>query len=96
MKNILVRPLITEKVATLNEKGRYGFVVATKANKVEIKKAIEKLYGVKVEEINTMIARGKTKSKQSKSGVLSGRTNSYKKAIVKVAEGEVIDIYSGI
>lgn len=96
MKNILVRPLITEKVATLNEKGRYGFVVAMKSNKVEIKKAIEKLYGVKVEEINTMIARGKTKSKQSKSGVLSGRTNSYKKAIVKVAEGEVIDIYSGI
>jgi large subunit ribosomal protein L23 len=96
MKNILIKPLITEKVATLNEKGRYGFVVATKANKVEIKKAIEKLYGVKVEEINTMIARGKTKSKQSKSGVLSGRTNSYKKAIVKVAEGEVIDIYSGI
>jgi len=96
MKNILVKPLITEKVAKLNEKGRYGFVVATKANKVEIKKAIEKLYGVKVEEINTMIARGKTKSKQSKSGVLSGRTNSYKKAIVKVAEGEVIDIYSGI
>ena len=96
MKNILIRPLITEKVATLNEKGRYGFVVATKANKVEIKKAIEKLYGVNVEEINTMIARGKTKSKQSKSGVLSGRTNSYKKAIVKVAEGEVIDIYSGI
>ena len=96
MKNILIRPLITEKVATLNEKGRYGFVVATKANKVEIKKAIEKLYGVNVEEINTMIARGKTKSKQSKSGVLTGRTNSYKKAIVKVAEGEVIDIYSGI
>ncbi len=96
MKNILVRPLITEKVATLNEKGRYGFVVAMKSNKVEIKKAIEKLYGVKVEEINTMIARGKTKSKQSKSGVLNGRTNSYKKAIVKVAEGEVIDIYSGI
>ena len=96
MKNILIKPLITEKVAVLNEKGRYGFVVATKANKVEIKKAIEKLYGVNVEEINTMICRGKTKSRQSKSGVLSGRTNTYKKAIVKVAEGEVIDIYSGI
>lgn len=96
MKNILIRPLITEKVAVLNEKGKYGFVVAMKANKVEIKKAIEKLYGVNVEEINTMIARGKTKSKQSRSGVLTGRTNSYKKAIVKVAEGEVIDIYSGI
>ena len=96
MKQLIKKPLITEKVAALNEKGKYGFVVAMKSNKVEIKKAIEKLYGVKVEEINTMIARGKTKSKQSKSGVLSGRTNSYKKAIVKVAEGEVIDIYSGI
>ncbi|HSZ25540.1 MAG TPA: 50S ribosomal protein L23 [Cytophagaceae bacterium] len=96
MKNILIKPLITEKVAVLNEKGKYGFVVATRSNKVEIKKAIEKLYGVNVEEINTMICRGKTKSRQSKSGVLSGRTNSYKKAIVKVAEGEVIDIYSGI
>ncbi len=96
MKNILVKPLITEKVAILNEKGKYGFVVATKANKVEIKKAIEKLYGVNVEEINTMIVRGKSKTRHSKSGVLSGRTKSYKKAIVKVAEGEVIDIYSGI
>ncbi len=96
MKNILVKPLITEKVAVLNEQGKYGFVVATKANKVEIKKAIEKLYGVNVEEINTMVVRGKSKSRHSKSGVLSGRTNTYKKAIVKVAEGEVIDIYSGI
>jgi large subunit ribosomal protein L23 len=96
MKNILIKPLITEKVAVLNEKGKYGFVVATKANKVEIKKAIEKLYGVNVEEINTMICRGKSKSRHSKTGVLTGRTPSYKKAIVKVAEGEVIDIYSGI
>ena len=96
MKNILVKPLITEKVAVLNEKGRYGFVVATRANKVEIKKAIEKLYGVNVEEINTMICRGKSKTRHSKSGVLSGQTKSYKKAIVKVAEGEVIDIYCGI
>jgi large subunit ribosomal protein L23 len=96
MKNILIKPLITEKVAVLNEKGKYGFVVAKKANKVEIKKAIEKLYGVNVEEINTMIYRGKTKTRYSKSGMLSGRTDSYKKAIVKVAEGEVIDIYSGI
>lgn len=96
MINILVKPLITEKAASLNEAGKYGFVVATKANKVEIKKAIEKLYGVNVQEINTLICRGKTKSKYSKSGVLAGRTKTYKKAIVKVAEGEVIDIYSGI
>ncbi len=94
--SILIRPLITEKVAALNEKGKYGFVVAKKANKVEIKKAIEKLYGVNVEEINTMIYRGKAKSRYTKSGTASGKTSSYKKAIVKVAEGEVIDIYSGI
>jgi large subunit ribosomal protein L23 len=94
--DIIIRPLITEKVAVLNEKGKYGFVVAKKANKVEIKKAIEKMYGVNIETVNTIISRGKSKSRSSKGGVLSGKTASYKKAIVKVADGEIIDIYSGI
>jgi large subunit ribosomal protein L23 len=94
--SILIKPLITEKVTSLNEKGKYGFVVDKKSNKVEIKNAIEKNYGVNVKEINTMICRGKSKIKYTKSGFVKGGLSSYKKAIVKVADGEVIDFYSGI
>jgi large subunit ribosomal protein L23 len=93
---ILVKPLVTEKISALNEEGRYGFVVANKANKIQIKQAVEAMYGVTVEDVNTMRYQGKTKSRNTKSGMISGRTASYKKAIVKVAEGEVIDFYSGI
>ena len=96
MENILIKPLVTEKVASLNEKGSYGFIVDKKANKIQIKKAVEKTYGVNVEQVNTMRYAGKFKSRYTKAGVLSGRTPSYKKAIVKVAEGEIIDFYSGI
>ena len=94
--SVLKRPLITEKVSTLNESGKYGFIVAKNANKVEIKKEVEKMYGVTVESVNTMIYQGKKKSRYTKSKVVSGRTASYKKAIVTVADGEVIDFYSGI
>lgn len=94
--SILIKPLITEKVAALNEDGKYGFIVDKDANKVEIKKAVEEAYGVKVESVNTTIAAGKPKSRYTKSSIISGRTSSYKKAIVKVAEGDIIDFYSGI
>lgn len=94
--SILIKPLITEKVAALNEDGKYGFIVDKDANKVEIKKAVEEAYGVKVENVNTTIAAGKPKSRYTKSSIISGRTSSYKKAIVKVAEGDIIDFYSGI
>jgi large subunit ribosomal protein L23 len=94
--SILIKPLITEKVAALNENGKYGFIVDKDANKVEIKKAVEEAYGVKVENVNTTIAAGKPKSRYTKSSIISGRTSSYKKAIVKVAEGDIIDFYSGI
>jgi large subunit ribosomal protein L23 len=94
--SILKKPLVTEKISALNEKGKYGFVVDTTANKVEIKKAVEKRYGVTVEEVRTMRYLGKFKTRYSKSKVISGRTKSFKKAIVTVAEGEVIDFYSGI
>ncbi len=94
--SVLIKPLITEKISALNEEGRYGFVVAMKSNKIQIKKAVEEMYGVTVESVNTMRYQGKSKSKFTKSGLISGRTNSYKKAIVKVAEGEVIDFYSGV
>jgi len=94
--SVLKKPLITEKVSTLNESGKYGFIVDMNANKVEIKKEVEKMYGVTVESVNTMKYQGKKKSRFTKSKVVSGRTAGYKKAIVSVAEGEVIDFYSGI
>jgi large subunit ribosomal protein L23 len=94
--SVLVKPLITEKISALNESGKYGFVVAKSANKVEIKKEIEQMYGVNVEKVATMIHPGKPKQRYTKSKVVSGRTASYKKAIVTLAEGEVIDFYSGI
>jgi large subunit ribosomal protein L23 len=93
---ILKKPLVTEKMTALNEKGKYAFEVAKTANKVEIKKAIEKLYGVTVEKVSTMRVQGKLKVKNTKAGVVSGRKPSYKKAIVSLKEGEFIDFYSGI
>ncbi|MCR6638084.1 MAG: 50S ribosomal protein L23 [Sporocytophaga sp.] len=96
MKNILIKPLVTEKVTVLNEKGKYGFVVDKSANKIQIKQAVEKQYGVNVEEVKTLIAPGKKKTRYTKAGIMSGKTSSYKKAIVKVAEGELIDFYGGL
>ncbi|HOX81695.1 MAG TPA: 50S ribosomal protein L23 [Chryseolinea sp.] len=94
--SVLKKPLVTEKVSALNEKGKYGFIVDTAANKVEIKKAVEKKYGVNVESVNTMNVMGKFKSRFTKAGVLSGRKPNYKKAIVTLAQGEVIDFYSNV
>mgnify|MGYP002777830527 FL=1 len=93
---ILIRPLLTEKYTTLNNQGKYGFEVELKANKVEIKKAVEKLYGVKVEGVQTMRQIGKQKSRSTRTRLTSGNTQTYKKAVVTVAEGEVIDFYEGI
>jgi len=94
--SILKRPLVTEKVSSLNEKGKYGFIVTADANKVEIKQAVEKQYGVNVEKVNTMKVMGKQKTRYTKTGILSGRRPGYKKAIVTLAQGEVIDFYSNV
>jgi large subunit ribosomal protein L23 len=94
---IIIKPIITEKMTALGEKlGRYGFVVDKRANKLQIKKAVKELYGVEVEEVNTMTYAGKKKSRNTKSGVLTGKTNSFKKAIITLAKGESIDFYSNI
>ncbi len=77
--SILKSPLVTEKVSALNEKGKYGFIVDARANKVEIKKAVEKLYGVNVESVNTMNVMGKLKTRYTKTGILAGRRPNYKK-----------------
>jgi large subunit ribosomal protein L23 len=97
MVDILIRPIVTEKMNLLSDKyGRYGFKVDKRANKYEIKKAIETIYGVKVESVNTMVYAGKVKSRFTKGGVISGRANAYKKAIVTLSKGENIDFYSNI
>jgi len=95
--NILIKPIITEKAtadAELNN--RYGFVVNKRANKVEIKKAVEATYEVSVEKVRTMNVRPNRKSRYTKTGVQTGKTNAYKKAIVQVAEGDTIDFYNNI
>lgn len=95
--NILIKPVITEKMTDLGEKlNRYGFIVHKKANKIQIKKAVEDFYGVDVVAVNTMNYSGREKSRFTKSGVISGRTSAFKKAIVTLAEGETIDFYSNI
>ena len=94
---IIIRPIITEKMTADSEKfNRYGFIVNPKANKIEIAKAVKEMYGVSVEKVNTMNYAGKKKSRYTKAGVISGKTNAYKKAIVVVAEGESIDFYNNI
>ena len=94
---IIIKPIVTEKMTELGEKlNRFGFVVDKKANKLQIKDAVEEMYSVTVTSVNTMVYGGKAKSRNTKSGVITGRTNSYKKAIVTLAEGESIDFYSNI
>ena len=95
--NILIKPIITEKATTDAElNNRYGFVVDTKANKVEIKKAVEAAYGVSVTKVRTINVRPDRRVRYTKSGIQTGKTNAYKKAIVQVAEGDTIDFYNNI
>lgn len=75
---------------------RYGFIVDKRANKIEIKKAVESFYNVKVLDVNTMNYSGKVKSRYTKAGFIQGRTNAYKKAIVTLAANDTIDFYSSI
>jgi large subunit ribosomal protein L23 len=96
-KIILVKPLITEKADSLSEsKSQYSFIVDKTANKVEIRKAVEQLYTVNVESVNTMIIPGKRKTRNTKKGVLHGRKPSYKKAIITLSAGETIDFFGDI
>ena len=94
---ILLKPIITEKMTAQGEDlNRYGFIVEKTANKLQIKKAVEELYGVTVASINTMRYGGKTKSRYTKTGIVRGKSSSYKKAIITLEEGETIDFYSNI
>ena len=94
---IIKKPVITEKMTAVSEKlNKYAFIVDKNANKIQIKKAIEKLYDVKVEAVNTMNYDGKKKSRYTKAGVISGRRPAFKKAVVTLKEGDTIDFFSNI
>ena len=95
--SVLKKPVVTEKYTALGEKlNQYGFIVSKRATKDEIKKEIEKIYEVGVAEVRTMNYAGKAKSKFTKRNSIKGRTDSYKKAIVKLKDGDTIDFYSNI
>jgi len=95
--NILLKPIVTEKMTSQGDKfNRYGFLVAKNANKLQIKKAVEELYSVTVDSVNTMRYGGKIKTRNTKSCLLVGKTAATKKAVVTLAEGNKIDFYSNI
>jgi large subunit ribosomal protein L23 len=95
--SIIIKPIITEKITKQSEiSNRFGFVVDKKANKIQIKNAVEATYGVTIVAINTMNVRPDRTTKYTKSGLISGKSNAYKKAIVQVQDGETIDFYNNI
>ena len=95
---IIIKPILTEKqtLITENRPNRFGFRVTPDANKLEIKKAVEGMYKVSVESVNTMYYSGKRKSRYTRSGIINGKQTAYKKAIVTLKEGEVIDFFTNI
>lgn len=96
-KEILIRPLVTEKAEVLENKNtQYSFVVNKKANKVEIKKAVESEFNVQVVSVNTLIIPAKTKNRNTRAGLITGRKSAFKKAIITLAPGEEIDYFGDI
>jgi len=96
-KRVLIKPIISEKAENLSgNAGQYSFVVNKKANKIEIRNAVEKMYGVNVSSVNTMIMPSKSRTRNTRSGVLKGSISAYKKAIVKLSNGEEIDFFGDI
>ena len=94
---VIIKPIVTEKMTMLTEKlNRYGFQVNPDANKLQIKKAVEEMYNVTVTDVNTANYDGKKKSRYTKSGLITGRTAAFKKAVVTLKEGDTIDFYSNI
>ena len=97
LSDVLIKPVLSEKVNSQTEKfRRYTFVVDKKANKLEIKKAVEDFYGVSVIDVNTLVVPGKNKTRYTKAGFIKGVRPSYKKALVTLAEGDTIDLYANI
>lgn len=96
-KTILIKPIITEKAETLSEGlNQYTFMVSKKSNKIEIKKAVEEMYQVTVERVNTIIMPAKTKNRTTRAGMIKGQVSSFKKAVVTLTDGESIDFFGDI
>ncbi len=96
-KVILIKPIITEKMTRLGEQlGKYGFYVGRDANKIEIKQAVEDMYGVTVESVNTFILPAKKRSRYTKTGIITGKTSRKKKAIITLADGDTIDFFEDV
>jgi large subunit ribosomal protein L23 len=97
LSEVLIKPILTENADSQQDSlRRYAFKVARGANKLEIKKAVEEFYGVNVVDVNTVVVPGKNKTRYTKKGFTKGQKSAYKKAMVTVAEGENIDLYSNI
>lgn len=97
LAEVLIKPILTEKANGQQEKlKRYAFKVSRKANKLEIKKAVEDFYGVSVVDVNTLVVPGKNKTKFTKAGFVKGVKPAYKKALITLAEGDAIDLYANI
>ncbi|MGZ3845640.1 MAG: 50S ribosomal protein L23 [Flavisolibacter sp.] len=97
LSEVLIKPILSEKANAQQEKlRRYAFKVSRRANKLEIKKAVEEFYGVSVVDVNTAVVPGKNKTRYTKKGFVKGQKQSFKKALVTVGEGETIDLYSNI
>ena len=97
LSEVLIKPIVTEKANAQQEKlRRYAFKVDKRANKLEIKKAIEEFYGVNVVDVNTVVVPGKNKTRYTNAGFIKGIKSPYKKALVTVAEGDSIDLYANI
>lgn len=95
--SILIKPIITEKATAMSElRNCYSFEVDPKANKIEIKNAVEAAYGVSVKEVRTINVRPDRRTRYTKTGIQHGKTNATKKAMVQLAEGEVIDLYANM
>ncbi|MDR2978943.1 MAG: 50S ribosomal protein L23 [Bacteroidales bacterium] len=95
--NVLIKPIISEKMTMVAEKyNRYGFMVNRKATKMQIKKEVEDIYGVKVVQVNTLVQRGKSTSRYTKAGMITGQKNTFKKAYVFVDKEDKIDFFSNI
>lgn len=97
LSEVLIKPILTEKANAQQEKlNRYAFKVSRKANKLEIKNAVESFYGVAVADVNTVVVPGKNKARFTKAGYIQGVKPAYKKAYITLAEGETIDLYANI
>ncbi len=94
IKQIIIRPMITEKAERLSTKrNQYTFLVARDSNKIEVSKAIEKMYNVSVDSVNTMMMPGKPKARNTRNAIIKGKKPSFKKAVVSLKPGDEINIF---